>query len=183
MGDPDFRHQHQDERERLAPPPLVFLRRRPWPQSRTELRTTIHWSPRIELRLMERAIEQRHTMVERIVERHVETRLLQRERLAMQLVERRARAEELHIVRRETLPPAPGAPRTAPSSQPPEMKLSRPQQAAASETRAPERSAPSPFAPFQKPAAAPIDLNGITDSVMRQIDRRMTAHRERMWRK
>ncbi len=184
MGDADFRDQRQDERDRLRIAPFVFLRPRVlFTAPRQELKTAIHWEPRIELRRLEYAIERRTSIVEGVFHRHTQTRVIERERMALRLVEKGARAEDGRIAARvadrvETRASTPGKP--VPGS--PEMRLNRQPNAAILESRLTEEAGRSRG--FSRtPAAPPVDLNRLTDSVMRQIDRRLEAHRERMWRK
>lgn len=185
MGDADFRHQRQNERDRVSAPHFVFLRPRVLVTApRQELRTAIHWSPRFELRRLERVIENRHAMVERVVERRTEARLVERERQALRLVERGARTEDSRIAaqaasRAIARPPAP----LAAAPPPPEMTLNRPPKPVAPEQQAAPREARPPFAFPRTPTPPAVDVNRLTDSVMRQIDRRLEAQRERMWRK
>jgi hypothetical protein len=149
-----------------------------------ELRTAIHWSPRIELRRLERVVEHRHATVERVLERHTQTRLIERERLALRLVERGARTEDSRVAVQAASRGIPRPPATvAVTPAPPEMKLNRPPKPSTPEPDASPREARSPFAFPRTPIAPAVDLNRLTDSVMRQIDRRLEAQRERMWRK
>jgi hypothetical protein len=176
MGDPDFRHQQPDERRQLIPP-MVLLRPRVWTTGpRYDVRHTIHWAPRIELRRLERAIECHRTMVDRLLARRTQSRIVEREQFAIQLVERGARTENARVAPAERALAAAQLPRWAP--QPPELRLNLPAKRAADGPGLPERQ----HARRQVPAP-PIDLNRLTDSVIRQIDRRLDAHRERMWKK
>ncbi len=146
-----------------------------------DLRTSHQWSPRIEFRLLERVIEKRESMVQRVAERRIETRIREREQMVVRLTTGRGRTEDPRVV----AAPTPAAalknmavPVAAMVSRPPEMKLNRTPEI--KEPAAKERSAHgSP----RTPAPPPLDVNRLTDQVMRQIDRKLEAHRERMWKK
>jgi hypothetical protein len=183
MGDADFRHQRQDERNGVSPRPFVFLRPRTLVTAlRQELRTAIHWSPRIELQRLELTIEVRQTMVERVVERHTQTRVVEREQLAMRLLEKGARTEDARMEAQAPRTEPPGHALGPIAAARPPMTLNQPPKPGA-EPRMAEREVRSPLAVPRTATAPPIDLIRLTDSVMRQIDRRLEAHRERLWRK
>lgn len=183
MGDADFRHQRQDERNGVSPRPLVFLRPRTLVTAlRHDLHTAIHWAPRIELQRLERIIELRQTMVERVVERHTQTRVVEREQLAMRLLEKGARTEDAGMAAAAPRTEAPGHAPGPFTAARPQMTLNEPSKPV-TEPRMADREMRSPLTTPRIAAAPPIDLNRLTDSVMRQIDRRLEAHRERLWRK
>ena len=190
MGDANLGHQQPDEWQRMTErrgtsrAPFVFLK----PcvrliQPVQTLKTTHQWSPRIELRLLERVIETRESLVHRIQEKRVETHIREREKMVLRLTTERNRTEDARMaaassspsVKNTALPFAPAPARL------PELKLNRtPETKEPRESRHDERSQP---ANTRGAVAPPLDINALTDQVMRQMDRKLEAHRERMWRK
>lgn len=185
MGDPDIGHQQQDERQRMRIVPFVFLR----PRLRVahtvqNLWTAHHWTPRIDLRFLERVLEKREAMVKLGPERNFETRIREREQMVVRLTTDRKRTEDARLTVTPASTPAfknLAVPAANMAARPADMKLNRAPEVRDSREREKAECSPSPGQ--RAPAAAPLDVNKLTDQVMRQIDHKLQAHRERMWRK
>ena len=63
---------------------------------------------------------------------------------------------------------------------PPKLEFHRPAETVVQRETNRERQQPASPRPAMPPA---LDINSLTEQVMRQMDRKLQAHRERMWRK
>lgn len=190
MGDTNLGHQQPNEwrgiteRQSMSRAPFVFLR--PclrFMQPAQTLRTAHHWSPRIELRLLERVIENRESLVHRIQEKRVETHIREREKMVLRLTTERSRTEDARMAAVSSSPAVKDLtlPVAAAPARLPELRLSRtPEAREPRESRHDERLQP---AGTRAAVSPPLDINSLTDQVMRQMSRKLEAHRERMWRK
>jgi len=162
--------------------PMVLRRLRPATLARPlRTHTHFHLAPRLDFTLVNQAAEKETVRVEQILRRSSGERVVQREELVKRILakgERRDGATHQTATSATAAVPPPLAPRGVPAV------LLRPAAPAPAVPNVPE----SPAQQGAWPAAAPMqptlpDVERLSEQVMRNIDRRLQAHRERLGRR